>query len=281
MDVIFYPNDVQKCAMQFYATDQRALEVNLITSQKVNLENFTENAEWRLMKVMPSTIYNYGTNIISITFYLERRPSFTFYTIVLPLFTLSLLSLFTILVPVECGEKGSLSITIFLAYGFFIAITRDSLPHNSLQVPHFVRYICVLLIMSVLTVLYVMIETKIHFTIGTLPCTLQLSRLRSLLPKSIKIGELMQAKGKNESIKSENPANKQEQKRKQHNVIKKGSSNHVKVEMMNKQSEDNNADQYTWADFLKMINAIVFCVCLLFLFIFSTVIWVKIMNRKL
>jgi hypothetical protein len=264
--------------MQFYATDQRASAVKLMTSMEVNLNNFTENAEWRLVQVTPSTSTIYGTNIVSITFHLERRSSFTIYTIVLPLCTLSVLSLFTLLVPVECGEKGSLSITIFLAYGFFIAITRDSLPHNSVQIPYFVIYVCGLLVMSVLTVLYVMVETKIHYTMGTKPCNLKLSRLRSLLPKSIKIGGLLQATGKIDDKTAENSTKIKEQNTRRIK-INRDSASHVRVDLMKNRNESDNFNQYTWADFLGKMNIMMFCISLAILIIFSLATWVKIMNR--
>lgn len=172
VNVVHYPFDIQQCDLVYYVSDESVSTVNLHSPATVSLTRFTENSEWRLAKAEANTVVMFGTTLVWNKFTIERRALFTVYTIVIPLICLSVLNLFAILVPISSGEKGSLTITIFLSYGFFISITRDDLPHNSVQASYFIVYVCVLLILSAVTVLYVMIQAMVFERFGHRPVRL-------------------------------------------------------------------------------------------------------------
>lgn len=169
VSVRYYPFDTQTCELIFFVSDEDITSVKLTGNQQVQTDNFLENSEWRLIDVSSKTEEYLNTNMVYVEVTVERRPGFTVYTMILPLCTLAILNVFSFLIPIESGEKGGHAITLFLAYGFFITITRDSLPHNSVQVSFYVVYIAILLVLSVFTVVYVIIEYKIYATIGTRP----------------------------------------------------------------------------------------------------------------
>ncbi|XP_060555395.1 acetylcholine receptor subunit beta-like [Ruditapes philippinarum] len=171
VSVRYYPFDTQTCELILYVSDEDVTSVNF-SGHEVKVGEFMENSEWYLLEVSSKTMELFNTSFVYNYIKVKRRAEFTVYTMILPLFTLALLNVFTFLVPIESGEKGSLAITLFLAYGFFITITRDSLPHNSLQVSFYVLYLAILLMLSVFTVIYVIIEYKIYSTIGTHPFVL-------------------------------------------------------------------------------------------------------------
>jgi hypothetical protein len=171
VSVRYYPFDTQTCELILYVSDEDVTSVNF-SGHEVKVGKFMENSEWYLLEVSSKTMEFFNTSFVYNYIKVKRRAEFTVYTMILPLFTLALLNVFTFLVPIESGEKGSLAITLFLAYGFFITITRDSLPHNSLQVSFYVLYLAILLMLSVFTVIYVIVEYKIYSTIGTHPFVL-------------------------------------------------------------------------------------------------------------
>lgn len=162
-----YPFDEQICELIYYVSDEVIQTVRLQYTDDVQLHEYVENSEWRLIQVSTTVKERYTTNFVYITLKIQRRSAFTVYTMIIPLKALSLINVFTFLVPIDSGEKGSLAITLFLAYGFFISITRGSLPHNSVQTSNYIIYITGLLVLSFFTVIYVFVESKISACVGT------------------------------------------------------------------------------------------------------------------
>lgn len=161
-----YPFDRQECTLIYYVSDESYYTVELLSPDTVSVSRFIENSEWNLLEAKAKVVAEFGTNLVWNTFTIERRALFTVYTMIIPLLCLAILNVFTILVPIGSGEKGSLAFTIFLAYGFFLSITRDALPHNSTQASYYVIYVCVLLVVSVVTAVYVMIQSVISASSG-------------------------------------------------------------------------------------------------------------------
>ncbi len=87
---------------------------------------------------------------------------------------LAFLNIGVFIVPSGSGEKGGFAITIFLAYGIFITIISDTLPHNSLQISYFVVFILSLLSVSAVSVFYAILQSKLFATIGNKECKIRL-----------------------------------------------------------------------------------------------------------
>lgn len=151
--------------MQYYVSDETQETVTLDV-KPVNTTEYTENSEWSLRDVISGKTTQHSADIARITFRIERRPQFTVYTMILPVATLGTINVFSFLLPIESGEKAGLSVTVFLTYAFFIIIVRDGLPHNSIKMSYYVIYLSCTLILSVISVIYVIIESKIYFTYG-------------------------------------------------------------------------------------------------------------------
>ncbi|XP_045169276.2 neuronal acetylcholine receptor subunit alpha-7-like isoform X2 [Mercenaria mercenaria] len=239
--VKYYPFDTQSCDLIYYVSDETISSVNLTGQHTVQLDDYIENSEWRLVEASSRTKEIYSTNFVYLTFKVERRADFTVYTMVIPLVTLALLNIFTFLVPIESGEKGGLAITLFLAYGFFITITRDSLPHNSVQVSYYVVYITALLVLSVFTVIYVIIESKVYSSFGTSP--FHLCRW----------------------LRTDN-ANK-----------KKVTPEEENGSLPEKECLD---DTITWADILGRVDIIAFASCAIFVVFLSIILWTLVIARN-
>ncbi|KAH3709992.1 hypothetical protein DPMN_069458 [Dreissena polymorpha] len=103
----------------------------------------------------------------------------------MPLLMLAFLNICIFLVPIGSGEKGSFSITIFLSYGIFVTIISDTLPHNSLQISYFVLFIVILLLLSVISVFYTILQAKLIASIGDKECTVSFLRPKRKDPNAV------------------------------------------------------------------------------------------------
>lgn len=166
VDIQYYPFDEQFCKIIYYIADETIDTVELNHDSEVPLTEINENSAWKLLGVSRKKVVQSNNYYIEIEFHLSRRPNYATFTLVVPLLMLASLNMCIFLVPIESGEKGGLAITVFLSYGIFISILSDKLPHNSLQTSFFVVFITLLLVLSVLSVLYSVIQAKLVVSIG-------------------------------------------------------------------------------------------------------------------
>ncbi|XP_053381859.1 acetylcholine receptor subunit beta-type unc-29-like [Mercenaria mercenaria] len=176
VDIKYYPFDEQTCTVTYYVSDETIATVELDHPERVTLDEYTENPAWRITSVSNKRYLLYNTYHIDVEFKLQRRANFATFTLIMPLLMLAFLNICIFLVPIGSGKKGSFAITIFLSYGIFVTIVSDTLPDNSLQISYFLLFIIVLLFMSVLSVLYTIIQAKLVASIGDKECTINCLR---------------------------------------------------------------------------------------------------------
>ena len=70
---------------------------------------------------------------------------------------------FAVLIPIESGEKGSVAVTFFLAYGVFVSSVTYELPSISNRTPILSYYIVYMSFFSGLAMFYSIVETFIYF----------------------------------------------------------------------------------------------------------------------
>ena len=174
MDIQYYPYDEQTCSFTYYVANEDNTTVTLDHIEDVPLDEYMENAAWKLVDISRERELKWGTYFINIHFKLERRAHFATFTIVTPLLMLSFLNVGVFMVPNDSGEKGTFAITVFLSYGIFITIISDTLPHNSLQTSFFVVFIICLLSVSAFSVFYAVLQAKLFATIGGKECNIRL-----------------------------------------------------------------------------------------------------------
>ena len=126
------------------------------------MTEFVDNAEWKV--VSASTESRLVETVISIDYHfeLERREEFATFTLIVPAIAISLLCTSSFLVPVDTGEKGTVSMNVFLACCLYITMLVDLLPHNSLTHSYFLLYVTILLCTSVFLILYSILEARIY-----------------------------------------------------------------------------------------------------------------------
>ena len=106
MDVALFPFDSQTCQFNFFPWALKESELNatlLDTTAFIDPQLFQENEEWKIDNYTTkrqSVIYPDGTyNYLSFSVTIVRRPTFYFYTLILPSLLLSLLGLIAFSIP--------------------------------------------------------------------------------------------------------------------------------------------------------------------------------------
>ena len=72
---------------------------------------------------------------VTIVVTIQRRILYYVLNILFPCFWLNILSVLTFCLPVDAGEKMTLSITVLLSYSVFMLLVAESLPPTSDAVP--------------------------------------------------------------------------------------------------------------------------------------------------
>ena len=164
VDIRFYPFDKHDCVFYVFVTQMNYLDVNITTfNTQLGSVHYKENTEWRVVRFRSTRLVflmSYVT--IRINLELERRHEFILFTTICPLVLLSVINVGVFLVPVNTGEKGSISVTIFLSYSVFITAISEELPCNSLNISYILIYILLLLLLSILAVVYAYIQSYIY-----------------------------------------------------------------------------------------------------------------------
>ena len=160
----YYPFDLQICNITIYVSDSLSSEVELESLQNGAMTEriYSPNSAWKLVGTYLDEKYYVGVKLVTIVLELRRRKAYLMFTVISPLILLSILNVGVFLVPVDTGEKGSIAVTIFLAYGVFISTINDEIPHNSINHSYLLNYILLLLILSVCTVLYSFAEAWVY-----------------------------------------------------------------------------------------------------------------------
>ena len=77
---------------------------------------------------------------------------------------MSLITLFTFLIPVESDERVSYSITCLLAIAVFLTLVSDNLPKTSNPMSVMCDYLMIMLIISILICLTTIINLRMYFS---------------------------------------------------------------------------------------------------------------------
>ncbi|XP_060559572.1 neuronal acetylcholine receptor subunit alpha-6-like [Ruditapes philippinarum] len=166
VDVTFYPFDIHTCHIIFTPHGHRPDEVLInVENTKVGQKFFLENGDWKLIdshiNVSLFTFYSELTVYITI----ERKPRYAIVNVILPIIFLAYLNNVVFVIPAECGERISYSITVLLAIAVYLTIVGDNLPKTSFPMAYFSYYLLALLITSICITLATIFNLRIyHYT---------------------------------------------------------------------------------------------------------------------
>jgi len=189
VNVQYFPFDEQTCKMTFYVSGESLYTLEFDHFQTVDMSEYSENPEWVMLSATRTRYVRDNNYNVELEFRLRRRADFTAFTLVAPLLMLAFLNICVFLVPSDCGEKGTFSITVFLAYSVYLSIISETLPHNSVQLSFFVVFIIVLLCMSVVSVFYTIIQAKMCSQIAKKECPITIFRKKQDINRVQPVGD--------------------------------------------------------------------------------------------
>ena len=131
-DISKFPFDTQTCAL-FIVPWGITMEHLTFTPlfDKAQLDFFTPHSDWTLQEYSTSVINLNGYSTFKVHFTMKRHPLYFGVMILLPTLLFSLLNPLVFLLPVESGERVSLSMTILLSYAIFLTLVSNSIPKTS------------------------------------------------------------------------------------------------------------------------------------------------------
>ncbi|KAK7493756.1 hypothetical protein BaRGS_00014897 [Batillaria attramentaria] len=154
IDISHYPLDTQTCSVDLIPWSLDNSFLNGTFNEPAFEITATENhPEWELVGTQTSyTLRQTNYWVISFKFMLRRKILFYVVNVIMPIVLLSLMNCLVFLLPVESGEKMTVSVTVFLSFAVFMSLINDSLPQNSDSLCLFSAYVAVQMFLSVCSI---------------------------------------------------------------------------------------------------------------------------------
>ena len=259
VNIKFYPFDKHDCVFYVFVTQMNYLDVNITTFYtQLGSVYYKENAEWRVVRIRSTRLVFLSYVMIRINLELERRHEFILFTTICPLVLLSVINVGVFLVPVNSGEKGSISVTIFLSYSVFITAISEELPRNSLNISYILIYIFLLLLLSILAVVYAYMQSYLYDRYANERVTFSCLRKLLNVPISVK-------RSKISAIAPQTEINQV--------------TDQNKATLMTDESSPKN-NHLTWHILLQRLDVIVF-ICMLLIVVIATPIFFAFLSSGL
>ncbi|XP_053383975.1 neuronal acetylcholine receptor subunit non-alpha-2-like [Mercenaria mercenaria] len=151
VDITYYPFDRHSLNFTVWASLRSEVLLTKM-NEKVYLMQFSENGAWNLVYSDFHISYTiHGAVNLDVLLLLERKPQFVIVNVLIPMICLVLLNALTFLMPTECGERISFSISVLLSIAVFLTVTGDTLPKTSNPMPILSFYLLTVLTISALT----------------------------------------------------------------------------------------------------------------------------------
>ncbi|XP_048237109.1 acetylcholine receptor subunit alpha-like [Haliotis rufescens] len=170
-DMMYFPFDSQTCYIDLNSLDHFAeeLEFRPVSKQVTTIGNNID-AEWTVdsasMASGQITIAKHFYYRVRIKFQLSRKPLFAILNIVIPIVTISVLSMMVFLVPVESGEKLSFSLSALLSLAVFMSFISEQIPASSEKPPLLVIYLTSMVLLNALSVISTVLVLLCHHRVS-------------------------------------------------------------------------------------------------------------------
>ena len=145
VDLTRFPFDRQTCFINLtsWMYPIQYVELN-VRSKYVMVGHMQPNGEWDLLRAFGDRfLVNNRFGVMAIIYFtieLKRKSRFYVMHVVVPAVTMSIMSVFVFVLPVESGEKISLGISLFIAYSVLILLVADNMPTNANAMPILCTY---------------------------------------------------------------------------------------------------------------------------------------------
>ncbi|WAR23298.1 ACHA6-like protein, partial [Mya arenaria] len=145
VDISRYPFDTQTCHIIIGKSSSLDYELMMIpAAAKIStlLYDENENGEWELLDAsVDYHAINEHVTFLKCTLVLKRRPLFYILNILLPVILLSLMNVLSFKLSINCGERMSYSVALFLTFIVLLNIVTDEMPKVSKTVSFLQLYI--------------------------------------------------------------------------------------------------------------------------------------------
>ncbi|CBY33377.1 unnamed protein product [Oikopleura dioica] len=168
MDVKLFPFDRQVCNITFSSSTYDKRDLVFKINGDVTVDNGFMESEWHLKYCPASTSVRTtesGEEFSQHTFslYLERKPLFWILNIIIPIMLMFFLSAGVFYLPVDSGEKMTLSISILLGQTVFLFLLAQRMPETSLTLPLIALYLLFTMCMVTLSVILSVVVSNVHY----------------------------------------------------------------------------------------------------------------------
>ncbi|VDM24905.1 unnamed protein product [Hydatigera taeniaeformis] len=134
-----------------------------------DLHNFGSTIEYDVISVSAvcyDRVYQHSPHPypeVVFHFRMRRRTAFHTFNLLLPCVAITVLAVMTFMLPPECREKISLSITTLLALTLFFLLISKMAPPTSLAVPLIGKYLLFTIVLITSSILLTVVVLNIHF----------------------------------------------------------------------------------------------------------------------
>lgn len=199
INIRYFPFDEQSCDLVFalWMTGNDMIEFNL-NYDAVEFVEVEHNSMWSVVSSSSSASnYEYDSANVTFTINLKRNPSYYIYNLIVPVILLSILTVFTFILPADSGEKMGYSTTVFLSFAVFLTIVSSELPKASGSLLS--SYMVFELAVSTCVVCITAFELRLHHRKTEVPKTVQkLVMIKCVRIKPPKVSSTDSDVGKNE-----------------------------------------------------------------------------------
>lgn len=162
VSITYFPFDTQTCSLRFSAWSYIPKEVSIKRGHKgIRLSEYVQNALWDVVDTLDREVDSEETSVI-FQIKLKRKPKYFIMNIIIPVILLSLLNIFSFVLPVSSGERAGYSITVFLSLAVFLTIVSEHLPKNSENISLLAVYIMLITGLSTVIVLICMVQLRLQ-----------------------------------------------------------------------------------------------------------------------
>lgn len=175
-DITYYPWDRHRCGFNFNVWGHEETEIYFeALEDKVQTHYFSPNGGWIFYDSSIETLSE--KSYISFYLYLERKPRFVLVNVILPIVFMTFLNAMGFLIPTECGERISYSLTMLLAITVFLTLVGDNLPKTSSPMSIFSYYLLTILIISIFITLATIYSLRLYYSNDLMPVSGYWSRI--------------------------------------------------------------------------------------------------------
>ncbi|CAF1001576.1 unnamed protein product [Adineta ricciae] len=177
INIQYYPFDEQNCSLKFgtWTHNGNLVDLNhksgqIVVKDGIDLTDYYKSIEWDILAVPAYRhvlLYDCCKDdpYFDVTFALiiRRKPLFYMVNLVIPCVNIAFLTILVFCLPSDCGEKLTLSISIFVALQVFYLLLIDLIPPTSLKISLLGKYLLFTLILVNASIFITILTLNIHW----------------------------------------------------------------------------------------------------------------------